>query len=101
MPFLALVFAVLAVLVIGGIVAGLLLVGAGGWAIYDAFQLTRRTKRAQAAPVATANSAAIGLARLSGRAVVRSPWIAPFSQRPCVYLRVDVLVPGPRRQGWT
>jgi len=60
---------------------------AGGGLIVYGFSVLRRKRLLENIPTSRIRSVAMGFAELAGRAKVRTPLAAPFSQIPCVYFR--------------
>jgi hypothetical protein len=60
---------------------------AGGGLILYGFSVLRRKRLLENIPTSRIRSVAMGFAELAGRAKVRTPLAAPFSQIPCVYFR--------------
>lgn len=60
--------------------------GGGGLILYG-FSVLRRKHLLEDIPTSRIRSVAMGFAELAGRAKVRTPLSAPFSQIPCVYFR--------------
>ena len=77
---------------------------AGGGLILFGFIVLRRKRLLENVPTSRIRSVAMGFAELAGRAKIRLPLVAPFSQIPCVYYRYQVEEERQRSRGgrqWT